>query len=189
MTKILGYARVSTVGQDLETQIETLEKYGCDKIYHEKFTGTTTERPKFIEVINVLEEGDTLVITKLDRFARTTREATETIEMLFERGVKVHVLDLGGIIEDTPQGRLMFNIFSAFAEFERGLIVQRTQEGKAIARQRPDFKEGRPKKFSDTKLKESMEMREKMQWSMKKTAEMTGVSLSTLERYARKQRQ
>lgn len=139
-----GYARVSTLNQDLESQIQMLQKEGCEKIYFEKFTGTKFERPQFQEVLSMLETGDILVVTKLDRFARSAVDAIQTIKLLFEKGIKVHVINMG-LIEDTPTGRLMFNIMSAFAEFERDMIFERTKEGKALAKLRPDFKEGRPK--------------------------------------------
>ncbi|MEK7014622.1 recombinase family protein [Bacillus sp. FSL R9-9410] len=186
---VYGYARVSTIGQDLETQEIALQKAGCEYIYSEKFTGTTKDRPQLNELMQQLNEGDTMVVTKLDRFARSTKDAIELVTDLYEKGVKVNVLNIGLIDRSTASGKLMFNVFAAFAEFERDMIVERTQEGKAIAKQRPDYKEGRPKQHGDSKLKEAMEMRDKMKWSMKKTAEMTGISLSTLERYARKQRQ
>ncbi|MDR4369612.1 recombinase family protein, partial [Bacillus cereus] len=82
-------------------QIQTLEKEGCKKIYSEKFTGTKFDRPKFQELLSVLEKGDSLVVTKLDRFARSTEHAIQTIKMLFDKGVKVHILNMG-IVEDTP---------------------------------------------------------------------------------------
>lgn len=183
-----GYARVSTKMQDLTSQIDILNKEGCTEIVEEKFTGTTTDRPQLSLLLNKLCEGDTLVVTKLDRLARNTKEGIEIVETLFGRGVKVHVLNVG-LLEDTTMGHFFLQTMLAVAEMERNLIIERTQEGKEIARKRPDFKEGRPKQHGDSKLKEAMEMRGKMKWSMKKTAEMTGVSLSTLERYARKQRE
>ncbi|WP_180234974.1 recombinase family protein, partial [Bacillus pseudomycoides] len=84
-----GYDRVSTLNQDLESKIQMLEKEGCEKMYSEKFTGTKFDRPKFQELLSVLENGDTLVITKLDRFARSAENAIQTIKMLFEKGVLV----------------------------------------------------------------------------------------------------
>ncbi|MCP1322073.1 recombinase family protein, partial [Bacillus sp. S0628] len=125
-----GYARVSTLNQDLESQIQMLRNEGCEEIYSEKFTGTKTDRPKFKELLSILKKGDTLVITKLDRFARSTVAAIQTIQDLFGRGVKIHILNMG-LVEDTSTGRLVFNIMSAFAEFERDMIVERTQEGKS----------------------------------------------------------
>src|SRR4051794_31681666 len=106
-----GYARVSTVGQDLQTQLNTLKAEGCEEIFAEKFTGTKADRPEFQKVLALLEKDDTLVITKLDRFARSTSEALTIVKGLFERGVKVHVLNMG-LIENTPTGRLIFTIMS-----------------------------------------------------------------------------
>lgn len=107
--------------------------------------------------MSTLKTGDTLVVTKLDRFVRSTTEALQIVKELFERGVKVHVLNMG-LIENTPTGRLIFTIMSGFAEFERDLIVELTQEGKAIARQRNDFREGRPPKFSKKRLEHALKL-------------------------------
>ncbi|MEC1373955.1 recombinase family protein [Heyndrickxia oleronia] len=178
-----GYARVSTVNQDLESQITALENEGCEKIYSEKFTGTKADRPQFKELLSILKAGDTLVITKLDRFARSTGDAIETIKDLFKRGVRVHVLNMG-IVEDTPTGRLIFNIMSSFAEFERDMIVERTQEGKAIAKQRDDFREGRPNKYTKKQLEHALQLLETH--SYKEVEETTGISKSTLIRAKKK---
>lgn len=174
-----GYARVSTLHQDLEAQLQALEKEGCDKIYSEKFTGTKTDRPKFQELLSRLQKDDTLVVTKLDRFARTTKEGIETVKELFERGVKVHVLNMG-LVEDTPTGRLILSVMLAFAEFERDMIVERTQEGKAIAKQNPNFREGRPRKFTKKQMDHAMSLLD--DHSFKQVAEITGISMSTLKR-------
>src|SRR5699024_12193545 len=109
-------------------------------IYTEKFTGTKMNRKEFNKLLGVLEEGDTLVVTKLDRYARSVRGGIEVIRQLFDKGVRVHVLNMG-VIENTPTGRLIFNIMMSFAEFERDMIVERTQEGKMMAKQDPDFRE------------------------------------------------
>ncbi|KAA9017981.1 recombinase family protein [Niallia endozanthoxylica] len=179
-----GYARVSTHQQDLESQLQTLENEGCDKIYSEKFTGTKTDRPKFQELLSILKENDTLVVTKLDRFARTTAEGINTVKELFERGVKVHVLNMG-LVEDTPTGRLILNVMLAFAEFERDMIVERTQEGKAIAKQKADFREGRPNKYSRKQIEHALQLLESN--SYKQVESLTGISKSTLIRAKRKQ--
>ena len=182
MTKY-GYARVSTLHQDLKAQLQALEKESCDKIYKDKFTGTKTERPNFSKLLEELKEGDTLVVTKLDRFARTTADGINTVKELFERGVKVHVLNMG-LIEDTPTGRLILSVMLAFAEFERDMIVERTQEGKAIAKQKPDFREGRPRKFSKKHIENALKLLETN--SYKQVESMTGISKSTLIRAKRK---
>jgi DNA invertase Pin-like site-specific DNA recombinase len=118
-------------------------------------------------------------VTKLDRFARTTAYGINTIKNLFERGIKVHVLNMG-LVGDTPSGRLILNVMLAFAEFERDMIVERTQEGKAIAKQRDDFKEGRPKKYSKKQIEHALRLLETN--SYKQVKDMTGISISTLIR-------
>ena len=177
-----GYARVSTASQDLEAQLQALEKEGCNKIYSEKFTGTKADRPQFVELLSILEEGDTLMVTKLDRFARTALSGTELIKDLLQNGVKVHVLNMG-LVEDTPTGRLILNVISSFAEFERDMIVERTQEGKAIAKQNPDFKEGRPKLYGKKQIEHALHLLKSN--SYKQVEEITGISKSTLIRAKR----
>lgn len=178
-----GYARVSTIQQDLEVQLQALKKEGCNKIYSEKFTGTKTDRPQFKELLSMLQEGDTLVVSKLDRFARSTSDAIQTVTELFNKGVKVHVLNMG-LVENTPTGKLIFNVMSAFAEFERDMIVERTQEGKAIAKQREDFREGRPNKYSKKQLEHALKLLETN--SYKEVENITGISKSTLIRAKKK---
>jgi DNA invertase Pin-like site-specific DNA recombinase len=179
-----GYARVSTIQQDLEAQLQALRNEGCEVIYSEKFTGTKADRPKFKEVLAKLEAGDTLTVTKLDRFARSTVDAINTVKALFERGVKVHVLNMG-LVEDTPTGRLILTIMSGFAEFERDMIVERTQEGKAIARQRDDFREGRPNKFKKAQIEHALKLLETNSYNQ--VEDITGISKSTLIRAKKRQ--
>lgn len=178
-----GYARVSTLQQELESQLQTLKKEGCEKIYKDKFTGTKKDRPEFNKLMEIIKDGDTLVITKLDRFARSTIDGIETIKQLFERGVKVHVLNMG-LVEDTPTGRLIFNVMLAFAEFERDMIVERTQEGKAIAKQDPNFREGRPRIYSKKQIEHAIKLKENRTY--RQVEEITGISKSTLIRARRK---
>jgi DNA invertase Pin-like site-specific DNA recombinase len=178
-----GYARVSTVSQELEVQLQALDKEKCDKVYSEKFTGTKADRPQLKEVLSLLKEGDTLVVTKLDRLARNTVEGIEIVKDLFSRGVKVHVLNVG-LLEDTTMGRFFLTTLLAVAEMERNLIVERTQEGKAIAKQRPDFKEGRPNVYSKKQIDHALGLLETH--SYKEVENMTGISKSTLIRAKRK---
>lgn len=175
-----GYARVSTVHQDLESQLQLLENENCDVIYNEKISGTKKERPEFQKLISVLKEGDTLVVTKVDRFARNTKDALEIIQDLFNRSIRVHILNMG-IIENTPTGKLIFSIFSAFAEFERDMIVERTQEGKALAKQKEGFTEGRPKKYTKKQLDHAIALKDSGM-SYKQVSDVTGISKSTLTR-------
>ena len=145
-----GYGRVSSKGQELngnslEDQRRKLEEAGCDEIIMEAYTGTKMDRPKFTKLLGELKEGDTLVVCKLDRFARTVRDGLEVVEELLSRGVKVHILNMG-LIEDTPMGNLILTVMLAIAQFERDTIVERTQAGKALAREREDYVEGRPRR-------------------------------------------
>lgn len=172
-----GYARVSTLAQDLDVQIQALQAEGCEVIYKEKFTGTKTDRPEFNKVLEALQEGDTLVVTKLDRFARSAVEGIQTVKALFARGIKVHILNMG-LVENTPTGRLIFNILSSFAEFERDMIVERTQEGKALAKQRDNFREGRPRKHSKQQVLHALELLKSHTY--KEVEEMTGIKKRTL---------
>ena len=179
-----GYARVSSLQQDLEAQLQALEKEGCSIIFKEKFTGTKTDRPQFNECIAALSEGDTLVTTKLDRLARNTKEGIEIIEQLFAKGVKVHVLNVG-LLENTTMGRFFLQTMLAVAEMERNLIIERTQEGRAIAKQKPDYREGRPKKYSRKQLEHALYLLQ--DHSFTQVEEITGISKSTLVRTKRKQ--
>lgn len=147
---IYGYARVSTKGQardgnSLETQTTLLTEAGAEKIYYDSYTGATTDRPEFDKLKDTLVPGDKLLITKLDRFARTVSQGSLLIESLIEKGVTVHVLNIG-IMDNTPTGKLIRNVMLSFAEFERDMIVERTQEGKAIAREKGIRVDGRPEK-------------------------------------------
>lgn len=182
---IYGYARVSTVSQELEVQLQALESEGATVIYKEKFTGTKTDRPQLNELLSQLNEGDKLVVTKLDRLARNTKEGIEIIERLFEKGVKVHVLNVG-LLENTTMGRFFLQTLLAVAEMERNLIIERTQEGKAIAKQQSGFREGRPNKYTKKQLDHAMQMLNSH--SFRQVAELTGISLSTLKRESRKRK-
>ena len=180
---IYGYARVSTAGQSkdgnsLEDQARALQAYGCQEIVTEAFTGKSMERPAFSMLFQKLQKGDTLVVTKLDRFARTAIDGVSAVRELFNRGVRVHILNMG-LVENTLTGNLILTVMLAFAEYERGMIVERTQTGKAVARQDPNFREGRPRKYTATQLQHAMELLDGGH-SYKQVEAMTGISKSTL---------
>lgn len=185
---VYGYARVSTKGQakdgnSLETQENALRSAGATVIYADAFTGTKTHRPELDKLIVVMQSGDTLAVTKLDRIARSATQGIELIQSLLDRGVVVHVLNMG-LMDNTPTGKLIRNIMLAFAEFERDMIVERTQEGKAIARQNPEFREGRPKKYSKAQINHAISLLN--EYSYKQVEQMTGISKSSLIRARRK---
>lgn len=184
---IIGYCRVSTKGQldgnsiqDQTNQI--LAAYPNADIVEESYSGAK-ERPIFNEVINKLNKDDTIVVTKLDRFCRSTKEGLEYIEMLINKGVKIHILNMG-LIENTPMGKLIVTNLLAFAEFERAMIIERTQSGKAIAKQKEGYTEGRPKKYTQKQLDNALGMLaiNGGKYSYKEVEEIVGISKSTLIR-------
>ena len=186
---IYGYARVSTTGQSkdgnsLEDQTRALQQYGCQEIITEAFTGKTMERPQFQQLLKKLLLGDTLVVTKLDRFARTAIDGVATVRDLFDRGIRVHILNMG-LVENTLTGNLILTVMLAFAEYERGMIVERTQTGKILARQDPNFREGRPKKYTKHQLQHAIELLNGGM-SYKQVEAITGISKSTIYRENKK---
>ena len=171
---IYGYARVSTAtqgrdGNSLEEQVAALEKYGCQEIITEAFSGKTMERPKFHDLFNRLQRDDTLVVCKLDRFARTAIEGVQTVREL---------------IENTLTGNLILTVMLAFAEYERGMIAERTQTGKIAARQNPNFKDGRPKKFTQEQIELALGLLKDGK-TYREVERMTGISKSTMVREKR----
>lgn len=186
---IYGYCRVSSKGQiennSLEQQEKEIkEKYSEAYIIQEQFTGTTTHRPKFEELVNQLNENDMLVVTKLDRLARNTKEGIEIVEKLFAKSVSVHVLNVG-LLEDTTMGRFFLTTLLAVAEMERNMIIERTQAGKVIAKQDPNFTEGRPKKYTTKQLEHAYELKKEGN-SYKQVESLTGIGKMTLYRYMKK---
>ena len=186
---IYGYARVSTKtqlkGNSLEEQREELERNGCQEIIEEQFTGKTIARPKFEQLINQqLQSGDTLIVCKLDRFARNVSEGVTTIKQLFNKGVRVHVLNVG-LLENTAMGNFFITTLLAVAELERCMILERTASGKEIARMRSGYKEGRPP-IPKERIALAMQLLENHTY--KEVADMTGISTATLARYKRKQK-
>jgi len=185
---IYGYARVSTKGQardgnSLEAQEYALMAAGATIIYSDSFTGTKTYRPEFDKLLKELKSGDTLVVTKLDRFARSVTHGMELIQTLLNKGITVHVLNIG-LMDSTPTGKLIRIVMLAFAEFERDMIVERTQEGKSIAKQNPDYREGRPPLYGKAQKQHALELLDSH--SYKEVEALTGISKSTLIRYKHK---
>ena len=172
---IYGYARVSTLGQGrdgngLEVQERELKARGCEVIYAEAYTGTKEDRPKLSELLEKVEAGDTVVVTKLDRIARSTRAGISIIDRIVAKGAGIEILNMGKF-DDSPVGKLMRTMMLGFAEFERDMIVQRTSEGKAIARCREGYREGRPRK----------EWKDEGDW--RTTHEVWGISKATYYRH------
>ena len=156
-----GYARVSTKtqardGNSLDAQQAALTAAGAEKIYTDTFTGTKMDRPEWDRLRAQLRRGDVLIVTKLDRLARSVSQASGMITEMIDEGVTINVLNLG-ILSNDSVNTLLRNVLLSFAQFERDMIVQRTQEGKAVARATdPNFREGRPPKFDTEQLDHAM---------------------------------
>lgn len=177
---IYGYARVSTFNQELESQLLALENEGVDIIYQEKTSAKSVkDRHELNKLLEIIQPGDTLMVTRLDRLARSLIEGATLIESLFDQGIRVHILDMG-IMENTTMGRLILNFLLSISEFERSTIIERTQEGKEIARKNPGYREGRPKKYTKKQLDHAMELLKKHSFSQ--VVDLTGISISTLKR-------
>lgn len=166
-------------GNSLEVQEQLLKENGAQKIYSDAFTGTKAHRPELDKLLAVLQTGDKLVVTKLDRIARSASQGIELVQTLLDKGITVHVLNMG-LLDNTPTGKLIRNIMLAFAEFERDMIIERTQEGKAIARRQPDFREGRPRLYNRKQIQHALDLLQ--DHSYRQVTELTGISKSTLIR-------
>jgi DNA invertase Pin-like site-specific DNA recombinase len=182
----VGYARVSTTDQNLNLQIDALEKEGCEKIYQEKISGAKMDRPEFNKMGETLRKGDVVVVYKLDRLGRSLRHLVETIADFQEKGVGFKSIN-DPIDTTTSQGRLIFNIFASLAEFERDLIRERTQAGLTSARARGRLG-GRPKGLSEeaqqtARVCESLYQEGEL--SANAIARQLGISKATLYKYLR----
>jgi DNA invertase Pin-like site-specific DNA recombinase len=188
MTMVYGYGRVSTInqgknGNSLDDQRDNLLDAGAQEVVLDVYTGTKMERPELSRLLEKLQDGDKLIVTKLDRLARTAVEGGAIVKELHERGVAIQILNMG-IADDTPMGRLMVNMLLAFAEFERDMIVERTQAGKAVARAKGIRVDGRPKKYTPKQLNHALELLAHGH-SYTTVSELTGISRSTLIRAKR----
>ena len=148
-------------------------------IFKDAFTGVKMHRPELDELLELLRPGDTIIVAKLDRIARSTEEGLKLIQELLNKNISIHVLNMG-LIDNTPTGKLIITVLLAFAEFEREMIIERTQEGRSIARLDPNYKEGRKKKFSKAQMEHALKLLETN--SYKSVEKMTGISKSTLIR-------
>ena len=185
---IYGYARVSSKGQardgnSLEAQETELKNNGAEIIYSDVYTGTKIERPEFDKLLQEVKRGDTIVITKLDRFCRSASQGIKLVDELISKGIKVHILNMG-MLDNTPTGKLIRNVMLCFAEFERDMIVQRTTEGKNIARSKPGYREGRTPVYNKEQIEHALSLLNSYSYSQ--VVKMTGISKSTLIRAKRK---
>ncbi|MHB1952300.1 MAG: recombinase family protein [Sulfobacillus sp.] len=189
---IYGYARVSSTTQNLDTQVAQLTAYGCQKIFQEKLSGRSLKhRTQFSALLDRVTAGDTVVVTKLDRFARSTQDALNTMATLTERGVSLVVLNMGGDVVDTSTaiGKLLITVLAGIAEFEADLIKERQIEGIAAAKARGVYT-GRPRTYTVphkgwAHALELLATRDTHHLTVNDICAMTQVSRATLYRMAR----
>jgi DNA invertase Pin-like site-specific DNA recombinase len=178
---LIGYARVSTVDQNLALQRDALTEAGCEHIYTEQLSGAVTERPELMTALKHARSGDTLIVWKLDRLARSVKQLIGTVEKLRARNIGFRSLT-EAIDTTTAQGRLVFHMFSALAEFERSLIRERTQAGLAAAR-RQGRTGGRPPKLTPDDIEAAKAMLTNPDIGVTQIAHRLNVSTATLYRY------
>ena len=189
-----GYARVSSKNQSLDIQIKQLKENGCEEIFKEKISGRNKDnREEFNLLLDKLGKGDSLTVTKMDRFARSTRDALNTIQQLNDKGVSLIVIDMGGDKVDTStrNGKFMITMLSAVAEFEADMIRDRQIEGIAEAKKRGVYK-GRPTTYSDKHkgLSHAIELynnRDTNKMTVKQIEQITKISRATIYRAIEKQ--
>ena len=176
-----GYARVSTQDQNTALQLDALRVAGCERLFVEKASGAQRDRPELKAAVDYLREGDTLVVWKLDRLARSLRQLIDTVAMLEERGIGLRSLT-EAIDTTTAGGRLVFHIFGSLAEFERGVIRERTNAGLSAARARGRVG-GRPVKLTGDDLKAAKALLADPTITVAEVARRIGVSPATLYRH------
>jgi len=180
MNKVFGYARVSTVDQSTDTQIEALERYGCDKIFQEKISGLSVQRPKLDEMLSLLREGDTVVVSRFFRLGRSRDHLINLVGDFSRKGIVFKALDLG-IDSSTPAGKMIIGIFSSLAEYDREMILEKTRAGQLLAKARGKHV-GRPSGVNEInflKVKRGFEKG----LSVSEIVSLTGISISSVKRY------
>jgi DNA invertase Pin-like site-specific DNA recombinase len=178
---LIGYARVSTRDQRPDLQMDALREAGCERVFQETVSGAKRDRPELKAAVDFMRIGDTLVVWKLDRLARSTRQLLETVEDFEQRGIGLKTITQN-IDTTNAGGRLIFTVFSAIAEFEREIIRERTLAGLDAARSR-GRKGGRPRALTEKDLKQARALLADPEISVEDVARRLGVGTSTLYRY------
>lgn len=174
----LGYARVSTVDQNLDRQLLSLKEAGCHTIYQEKITGTKKDRPELNKLLTELQAGDTVIVKELTRVSRSTQDMLQLVQDITARGCHIKSLNESWLDTSSPAGELMLTIFAGMAQFERKLLLQRCNEGRAVAVSK-GVQMGRPRK-GGKQLEFAMSLYEEQQMSIRKICEATGIAKATL---------
>ena len=182
----IGYARVSTLEQNLDLQIDALKKEGCKKVIADKISGSVAEREGLLKLKEDLREGDTLVVWRLDRLGRSLKDLIKWVEWFEEKGVIFKSIQ-ESIDTATSTGKLVFHIFGALSEFERNLIRERSRAGVEAARSR-GRQGGRPLKLKAEKRQLAVDLYQGQKHSIKQICEMVGISKPTLYKYVDRNR-
>ena len=186
---IIGYARVSSLDQNLDRQIEALKKEGCQKIYTEKITGANTDRPQLNLMLDELKEGDTIIIKDLTRFSRSTRDLFNLMDLINEK--KAFLISINekwlDTRDDNPFNKLLFTIMSGLSEYERTMIKERQKEGIEIAKKKGKYK-GRPKKYTENnpRMSHALELYKMGGHTIAEICKICSISESTFYRHKRK---
>ncbi|MBK8295145.1 MAG: recombinase family protein [Solirubrobacterales bacterium] len=180
MGDFLGYARVSTVDQNLDMQLDALNQAGCSRIFSDKVTGTQAERPELTKMLEYARAGDTIVVWKLDRFGRNLKDLLDQVNGLDDRGIGFKSLN-DNIDTTSPGGRLVFHVFGAMAQYERDMLSDRTRAGLEAARARGRVG-GRKRSFTDEKVAVARDLYDKGT-TVASISKTLGVSRGTIYRY------
>ena len=184
---LIGYARVSTLEQDVTLQTDALQQAGCERIFQDKISGAKADRPGLQEALNYARSGDSIVVWRLDRLGRSLKHLIETVGQLEEQGIGFRSLQ-ESIDTTTSGGRLIFHIFGALTEFERNLIRERTIAGLEAARARGRLG-GRPKKLDAKKTELAYQLYDEKKYAVKEICHMLGISKPTLYAYLARRNQ
>lgn len=177
---IIGYARVSTDDQNLDSQLDALRVAGAGRIFSDKISGSMRKRPELDRLLDQVRDGDVIVVTKYDRLARSLRDLLDIVETIKERGAGFRSL-AEDIDTTTPAGRLIFHVFASIAQFERERISERTKEGLDAARKRGRVG-GRPPSLSSAQRDEVRRMRDDEGRRLSEIAQLFRVSVKTVRR-------
>lgn len=174
---IRGYARVSTVDQNLDRQLIALQESGCEVIYQEKITGTKIDRPELQKLLSELEVGDTVIVKELTRVSRSTADMLQLIQQITDKGCYIKSLNESWLDTGSPTGELMLTLMSGIAQFERRLMLQRCAEGRAVAVEK-GLKMGRPR-VGGKQLDFAIDLYKSNAMSVRKICDVTGVAKAT----------
>ena len=183
MGRLIGYARVSTAEQDLQLQLDALNKAGCVKVFEDKASGARTKRPGLDACVAVLQSGDTLVVWRLDRLGRSMPHLVGLVEELLDQGIGFRSLQDGAVDTTTASGELTFHIFSSLAQFERRLVQERTHAGLSAARARGRLGGRRPVRADDPRVVTAKRLHQDHRLSINQICKTLGISRPTFYRY------